>query len=339
MVRQKIVGARPDGRISAPARYALLRRSLRDVPQERVLRPTEGGGRIWDPPLHPAGAGTLEGRLGSAQRSGPGGKRSRPNPTAAPSICPGPLCGEQPLHPPGPGPLDGRPGSAQRSGPGGKRSRPNPTAAPSICPGRYAESSPFTRRGRAPSTAAPAAHSEAERAEAEIRRFRFPPRPRSAPSNAEVQFFAGQVRRRVDGAIDLRRTDSRDPRIHKQEDRTVLLFVKTVFSSTGRGAFSFAKTKENGGRIPRGDPAPPSRPAGKRDIPRTPLPETLAADCLLTPRCGPAATAAPNTAFAGGRWPPWPGWRHRPPPGSAAPVPGSGPCTARPEPSATGRRA
>ena len=58
MVRQKIVGARPDGRISAPARYALLRRSLRDVPQERVLRPAEGGGRIWNPPLHPAGAGT-----------------------------------------------------------------------------------------------------------------------------------------------------------------------------------------------------------------------------------------------------------------------------------------
>ena len=27
------------------------------------------------------------------------------------------------------------------------------------------------------------------------------------------------------------------------------------FFSTGRGAFSFGKTKENGGRIPRGDPA------------------------------------------------------------------------------------
>ena len=129
------------------------------------------------------------------------------------------------------------------------------------------------------------------------------------------------------------------PSLHEETARTGRLFVSAIFSSTGRGAFSFGKTKENGGRIPRGDPAPPSRPAGKRDIPRTPLPETLAADCLLTPRCGPAATAAPNTASAGGRWPPWPGWRHRPPPGSAAPAPGSGPCTARPGPSATGRRA
>ena len=144
MVRQKIVGARPDGRISAPARYALLRRSLRDVPQERVLRPAEGGGRIWDPPLHPAGAGTLEGRLGSAQRSGPGGKRSRPNPTAAPSICPGPLCGEQPLHPPGLGTLNGRPGSAQRSGTRGSRNTPIRSSSPSLRRSGYAGSQLFT---------------------------------------------------------------------------------------------------------------------------------------------------------------------------------------------------
>ena len=58
--------------------------------------------------------------------------------------------------------------------------------------------------------------------------------------------------RKVDGAIGENPTDSHDPRTHEQEGRTALLFVKTVFSSTGRGAFSFAVTKENGGRIPAG---------------------------------------------------------------------------------------
>ena len=49
---------------------------------------------------------------------------------------------------------------------------------------------------------------------------------------------------------------------------------------------------------------------------------------LFTLHCAPAATAAPNTASAGGHWPPWPEQRHHPPPGSKAPWPGSGPYTA-----------
>ena len=61
------------------------------------------------------------------------------------------------------------------------------------------------------------------------------------------------VRRKDDGASDVRRIDSHDPRIHGQAGR---LSVPADFSSTGRGAFSFVKTKENGGRIPRGVPAP-----------------------------------------------------------------------------------
>ena len=70
--------------------------------------------------------------------------------------------------------------------------------------------------------------------------------------------------RRVDGAIDPRRTDSHDLRIYGQAGR---LFVAAIFSSTGRGAFSFGKTKENGGRIPAGDTpalASPSPVPGKK---------------------------------------------------------------------------
>ena len=131
MVRQKIVGARPDGRISAPARYALLRRSLRDVPQERVLRPAEGGGRIWDPPLHPAGAGTPRRppRQRAAKRTGR--KEEQTKSDRGPVHLPGALCGEQPLHPPGPGTLNGRPGSAQRSGTRGSRNTPIQVSTPS----------------------------------------------------------------------------------------------------------------------------------------------------------------------------------------------------------------
>ena len=112
MVRQKIVGARPDGRISAPARYALLRQSLKGIPQERGLRPTEGGGRIWNPPLHPAGAGTPRRppRQRAAKRTGR--KEEQTKSDRGPVHLPGALCGEQPLHPPGPGTLNGRPGSA-----------------------------------------------------------------------------------------------------------------------------------------------------------------------------------------------------------------------------------
>ena len=46
------------------------------------------------------------------------------------------------------------------------------------------------------------------------------------------------------------------PSLHEETARTGRLFVSAIFSSTGRGAFSFGKTKENGGRIPRGVPAP-----------------------------------------------------------------------------------
>ena len=92
----------------------------------------------------------------------------------------------------------------------------------------------------------------------------FASRSFTAPSNAEAQFFAGWVRCKVDGAVNIRRTDSHDPRTHEQAKH---LFVLAVFSSTGRGAFSFVKTKENGGRISCGEPAVPSRPAGENSRP------------------------------------------------------------------------
>ena len=151
-----------------------------------------------------------------------------------------------------------------------------------------------------------------------------------------------RVRRRVNRALVNRQTDSHDLRTYEQEGRLALLFVIAVFSSTRRGAegelprggkrspsggFSFGKTKENGGRIPlparRETAAPTKAPAGSPG----------SGWISFTPRCGPTATGGPSTASAGGHWPPWPGRRHRPPPGSKAPWPGSAPCTAPPGPS------
>ena len=80
---------------------------------------------------------------------------------------------------------------------------------------------------------------KAERAGVEACHFRFPPRSTAQGRYAGTQLFAGAVRRRDDGAIDPRRTDSPDPRHHERAAQAGRPFVKAIFSSTGRGAFSF----------------------------------------------------------------------------------------------------
>ena len=80
------------------------------------------------------------------------------------------------------------------------------------------------------------------------------PRPSAAPSMRLRGFSTAGVRRRVGGAADFCRTDSLDPRICQTLRVLRKVWHPAVFSSTGRGAFSFVKTKENGGRIPRESP-------------------------------------------------------------------------------------
>ena len=65
-----------------------------------------------------------------------------------------------------------------------------------------------------------------------------------------------RFRRRVGGASEPEQADSHDPRICQTLRILRKVWHPAVFSSTGRGAFSFVKTKENGGRIPWGNPAP-----------------------------------------------------------------------------------
>ena len=114
-----------------------------------------------------------------------------------------------------------------------------------------------------------------------------PPRQRVAKRNArkekqrQIRFCTPSVLRTIEcGGVILHGTGpaqgrrgfrSRPDRFarlpsHEQEGQMALLFVKTVFSSTGRGAFSFVRTKENGGRIPAGETparAGPCRPRQK----------------------------------------------------------------------------
>ena len=70
----------------------------------------------------------------------------------------------------------------------------------------------------------------------------------------------------------------------------------------------FSPRGENGGCI--------AQPSSWLSLPRPGM------DAIEHPHCGPAATGGPNTASAGGHWPPWPGQRRHPPPGSTAPWPG-----------------
>ena len=105
---------------------------------------------------------------------------------------------------------------------------------------------------------APAAPSEAEGAEREADQIRPPPRPPAAPSDAGFSLF--DCLGKTQGRRGLRQLPDRfaRPPYSRTEGpaKRVPLFVIAVFSSTGRGAFSFVKTKENGGRIPRGNPRP-----------------------------------------------------------------------------------
>ena len=97
----------------------------------------------------------------------------------------------------------------------------------------------------------------------EIRRFRSPPRPCSALSDAGTQFFAGRVGRRDDGASSPGQTDSHDPRPCQTLRRKRKVWHPAPFLlDHARPAFFSARRKENGGCILRGEPAVPSRAAG-----------------------------------------------------------------------------
>ena len=73
-------------------------------------------------------------------------------------------------------------------------------------------------------------------------------------------FWIAGVRRRDDGAIDIRRTDSHDPRIYGQAGR---LFVSSVFFSTAPAATFLWQDKEKWGPESSGNlPASPRRPGG-----------------------------------------------------------------------------
>ena len=105
------------------------------------------------------------------------------------------------------------------------------------------------RRGKTAATHQ-AARSKAERAEREVQASASAVRLFAAVVMRVQSSFSAGVRRRDGGGIDVRRTDSHDPRNDERAARMGRPFVKAVFSSTGRGAFSFVKTKENGGGFP-----------------------------------------------------------------------------------------
>ena len=131
---------------------------------------------------------------------------------------------------------------------------------------------------KASSAPAGAARSEAERAGIEIRRFRFPPRPCSALSDAGTQFFAEQVGRRDDGAAGPGQTGSHDPRPAKPCAVSARFGIQRLFFWTVHGPFSFRQDeKKMGGAFPAGSPRSPPGPPVKNAGAATRSPPLLCA--------------------------------------------------------------
>ena len=104
------------------------------------------------------------------------------------------------------------------------------------------------------SSTAQAAPSEAEDAETEANQIRCPPR-----LSAQGRYAAaGLFERRMSGAgttgPPIPAAPIRTTPVLRQSAPDGAFCRPAVFSSTGRGAFSFVKTKENGGRISRETP-------------------------------------------------------------------------------------
>ena len=150
----------------------------------------------------------------------------------------------------------------------------------------------------------------------------YHPESKSELSHAAA-FYPGSahVRRTRQKAISLHGHRSRQLPFcaNKAQGQALRRFcAKTSFLLTVNGHFLFDGSKRKWGFIPARQSrasSPPQRTSRR-----------------LTPCCAPASTGGQSISSAGGHSPPWPAGRHRRPPRSAAPWPGSGPCTARPAP-------
>ena len=114
--------------------------------------------------------------------------------------------------------------------------------------------SPYRQEGK-PAATARAAPSEAESAEIGADQIRQAPRPSTAPSMRLQGISTAGIRRRDDGVIDVRRTDSHAPRSTDRRDAC----PSQRFSFDRSRPFSFAASKRKWGRIPLGKPAPPGQ--------------------------------------------------------------------------------
>ena len=98
---------------------------------------------------------------------------------------------------------------------------------------------------------APAARSEAERAEREVSQIRRPPRLFSARSMRLQGLSATRERRRDDGAAGPGQTDSHDPRSAKPCAVSARFGTRRLFFWTEHGPFSFRQDeKKMGGAFP-----------------------------------------------------------------------------------------
>ena len=111
---------------------------------------------------------------------------------------------------------------------------------------------------------APAARSEAERAEREVSQIRRPPRLFSARSMRLQGLSATRARRRDDGASEPGQTDSHDPRFCQTLRRKRKVWHPAPFLlDRARPVFFSARRKENRGCIPQETPGVPPGPPGK----------------------------------------------------------------------------
>ena len=113
------------------------------------------------------------------------------------------------------------------------------------------------RRGKTAATYQ-AARSEAERAEREVQASASAARLSAAAVMRVQSSFSAGVRRRDGGGIDVRRTDSHDPRNDERAARMGRPFVKAFFllDRPRPVLFLMLPKREWGGGIPREPPDP-----------------------------------------------------------------------------------
>ena len=123
--------------------------------------------------------------------------------------------------------------------------------------------------GKAQKTAGPARNARKER-QGQIRQ---PPRSSTARSMRLQGLSTSGVRRRVDGGLDARRTDSPDPRTHEQADPFPGPPVRlSIFSFDRPRPFSFrCLEKKMGAESPGNLPAPGKGDLSQKPAPRVPF--------------------------------------------------------------------